>query len=237
MSWCLRCPHSSFLRCPRRCTSGTPPTCGRPVTSSLAFGNAQPSPAHALLETHTCPDEVSRGQSTPTPPRRGGSFQAPLERPTGPIPMEAHSSATRRCGLRYVPDIHPRVSITPATSWRRPHSPPWTSPAASARVPPAATLPTPPLHSVLKTPAGSNSQSTFRSQCPPTQRSVSPSRRRHPPQPTGSQHGPFLWDAGPTEPLCVQPTPQPQAPCTEASGPLQAAWPLQESEREPWPGS
>lgn len=87
----------------------------------------------------------------PDSPSEGGSLQAPLERLTSPEPVEAHSSTTRRCGLLYVPGIHPRVSITLATSGRRPHSPPRASPAASAQVPPAATLPTPPLHSVLKT--------------------------------------------------------------------------------------
>ena len=59
----------------------------------------------------------------PDSPSEGGSFQAPLERPTGPEPVEAHSSTTRRCGLLYVPGIHPRVSITLATSRRRPCRP------------------------------------------------------------------------------------------------------------------
>ena len=52
----------------------------------------------------------------PDSPSEGGSLQAPLERLTSPEPVEAHSSTTRRYGLLYVPGIHPRVSITLATS-------------------------------------------------------------------------------------------------------------------------
>lgn len=55
------------------------------------------------------------GQSTPTS-LGGGSFQAPLERPTAPHPWKPTAARPADAASGTLLDIHPRVSITPATS-------------------------------------------------------------------------------------------------------------------------
>ena len=161
----------------------------------------------------------TRGQATPTPPRRG-ALSKPLwsvqPAPSPWKPTAARPADVASCMFLASTHVSPSPWQPAGAGPTALHGHPLQTPLGSPLL-----LLCPPHPNTLfsKTAAGSNSQSTFRSQCPPTQRSVSPSRRHTFPATA------FLWDAGPTEPLCVQPTPQPQTPWMEASGPLQAAWP------------
>ena len=78
-----------------------------PITSSLAFGNTQPSPAHALRETHACPDEVRPAGRQPRLPLGGGLFPSP-------------SGASNRPRARGSPQQHDPQMWPPVCSWHPP---------------------------------------------------------------------------------------------------------------------
>ena len=77
MSWCLRCPYSSFLRCPRRCTSGTPPHLWPPRHKLAGLWERTAQPCPRFTRDAHMPGRGQLRAGNPDSPSEGRLFPSP----------------------------------------------------------------------------------------------------------------------------------------------------------------